>query len=301
MALFPDDGQDPYELLRNADAAMFGAKDDGGNCYEYHSAAVKRASTERMQIEKQLHQALANEELSLHYQPLLNSDNQIIAAEVLLRWESPELGAVSPDRFIPLAEVTGLILPIGHWVIETALTQLQDWRNAGRPDIKLSINISPRQFNDPSLIGFIQKKLEQLELPAELIELEVTESLLNRDQDDIKKTLQRLRKMGLSIALDNFGSGCSSLSHLQNFSFNTLKIDRHAVKGLLEQTKDLALVKASLTMAKELGLTTVGTGVETDAQLASLREYGIDMIQGHLFSPALPPAEFEQLPNKLNQ
>lgn len=296
MSLFPDDGQDPYELLRHADAAMFGAKDEGGNRYEYHSASANDAALERMEVEQQLRRALERQELSLHYQPLVDTHtNKIISAEALLRWDNAELGSIPPDQFIPLAEATGLILPIGNWVIETALKQLKQWRDNGLVDLKLSINISPRQFQDPGLIRTIQSTLQELDLPGTLLELEVTENLLVRNQKETQKILNKFQQMGISIALDDFGTGFSSLSYLKNFSFNTLKIDRSFIKELLDQPQDQALVKATLTMAKGLGLNTVGEGVETDEQLAFLRQHGLDVVQGFLFSAPLPPQQFEQL------
>lgn len=298
MSLFPDDGQDPYELLRHADSAMFGAKDEGGNRYEYHSATANDAAIERMEIEQKLRRALENNELSLNYQPLVEMDTgKIIATEALLRWDNPELGRTPPDQFIPLAEATGLILPIGDWVIKNSLKQLKQWRDAGLTDIKLSINISPRQFNNPGLTHTIRETLEQLELPGELLELEVTENLLVRNQADIQNTLNKLQQMGIRVALDDFGTGYSSLSYLKNFAFNTLKIDRCFIKDILEQPQDQALVKATLTMAKGLGLSTVGEGVETEEQLDFLRQHGLDVVQGYFYSPPLPPQEFEQFYN----
>ena len=294
IALFPEDGQDPYELLRHADAAMFGAKDEGGNRYEFYSAEVNEAATERMEIEQKLRRALENDELSLEYQPLIDANsNQITSVEALLRWNNPDLGRVTPDRFIPLAEATGLILPIGDWVIQNALEQFQQWRNSGLTGFKLSLNISPRQFSSPTLTRTIQQTLERLELPGELLELEVTENLLVRNQHETKKSLQQLRDLGISLALDDFGTGYSSLRYLKSFPFDTLKIDRCFIKDLLDQPEDQALIKATLTLAEGLGLRTVGEGVETEAQREFLHQQGLDTIQGYLYSRPLAPQQFE--------
>ncbi len=295
MAIFPSDGQDPYELLRHADAAMFAAKDAGGNRYAFHSTAINRSSVKRMAIEKKLRSALANNELTLHYQPIIElKSGKITAVEALLRWNNPELGSIPPAQFVPLAEATGLILAIGEWVIRTALSQLKNWHDAGRTHLKLSINISPSHFGSPDLSRTITQTLEQLQLPGELLELEITESVLLRNQDDSLKALQKLRKLGIRIALDDFGSGISSLTQLKNFPFDSLKINRSVIHALLDQPQDQALIKAALTMAQGLGIDTVAKGIETSAQLDFLRQQGLSTIQGHLYSPALAAQAFEQ-------
>ena len=294
MAIFPSDGQDPYELLRNADAAMFGAKDDGGNRYAFHSEAINKSSAKRMAVEKQLRLALANNELHLHYQPIVDiKSGKITAVEALLRWDNPELGSISPAQFVPLAEATGLILPIGDWVIRTALTQIKSWHDAGLTDLKLSINISPRHFGSPDLSRTISQTLEQLGLPGELLELEITESLLLRNQEDTLKALQKLRKLGIRIALDDFGAGISSLTHLKDFPFDSLKINRSFMHAILDQPQDQALIKATLAMTQGLGIDTVAKGIETQEQLEFLSQQGLSRIQGHLYSAALPAQEFE--------
>ncbi len=295
MAVFPDDGQDPYELLRNADAAMFGAKDEGGNRYEFHSAAIHRAALERMDVELRLRQALEKGELSLSYQPLLDTaSSAIIGAEVLLRWDNPDLGTVPPQRFIPLAEATGLIVPIGEWVIRSACAQLQSWCKEGLGELKLSINLSPRQFNDPHLLRTVTGALEEYELKGEQLEFEITEGTLMRNQDDALRILEKLRALGIRISLDDFGTGYSSLNQLKQFPFDSLKIDRAQIADLLNQTQDQALVRATLAMASGLGLHTVGEGVETQEQLQFLNREGIAAVQGHFFSQALPADQFKQ-------
>ena len=292
MAIFPEDGQDPYELLRNADAAMFAAKDEGGNRYEFHSADVNEAAIERMKVEKKLRLALVNNELSLHYQPLVDLESgRIINAEVLLRWNNPELGLIPPEVFLPLAEATGLIVPIGEWVIKNSCSQLKQWQQSGVEQLSLMINISPRQFADINLVRSIVESLESLELSGNCLELEITETLLLRNQDETRATLNKLRKKGIRIALDNFGSGHASLNHLKHFPLDTLKIDRSSV-GALNLESEKALMEGTLTAAKGLGLKTVGEGVETSEQYDYLKHQGIDEVQGFLFTPALPADKF---------
>jgi len=293
MAVFPEDGQDPYELLRHADAAMFGAKDEGGNRYEFHSAAINDAAVERMEVEQQLRRALENQELSLYFQPLIDAHSgKITSAEALLRWDNPTLGRVPPDRFIPLAEATGLIIPIGEWVIRQGCAQLRSWRDEGLGDLKLAINLSPRQFNDPHLLRTITSSLEENELKGEQLEFEITEGVLMRNQDDTCRLLEKLRRLGVRIALDDFGTGYSSLSYLKRFPFDSLKIDRSFITDVLEKSDDQALVRATLTLASGLGLKTVGEGVETREQLQYLKGEGVVSVQGFYFSHALPADQF---------
>ncbi|WP_421869031.1 putative bifunctional diguanylate cyclase/phosphodiesterase [Motiliproteus sp.] len=300
ISLFPEDGQDPYELLRHADAAMFGAKDEGGNRYEYYSAEINRAAVERMEIEQRLRRALENDELYLEYQPLVDlATGKVCTVEALLRWNNPALGQIPPNQFIPLAEATGLILPIGDWVIREALTQLSDWNQQGLNDFKLSINISPRQFSSPTLTRTIAEQLHSHEIAGERLELEVTENLLMRNQQETKKTLKQLRDLGISLALDDFGTGYSSLSYLKSFSFDTLKIDRCFIKDLLEHPQDQALVNATLTLADGLGLNTVGEGVETPEQRDYLRQQGLKVAQGYLYSRPLSPEQLESFLKQL--
>ncbi len=294
IAVFPEDGQDPYELLRNADAAMFAAKDEGGNRYEFYSADVNKAAAERMRVETQLRHALDNQEFSLHFQPLVDlTEGRIEGAEVLLRWHNDELGEVAPDRFIPLAEATGLIVPIGEWVINNACRQLKQWHDRGMGQLRLMINISPRQFRDINLQQVIADALDQYQLDGSSLELEITESLLTRDQTETRRLIDKLRSRGIRIALDDFGSGHSSLNALRSFAFDTLKIDRAYINELLRHSDDKALVNGTVTIAKGLGLNTVGEGVETTEQYDYLKTQGVDKVQGFLFTPALPASQFE--------
>ncbi len=294
MAIFPEDGQDPYELLRNADAAMFAAKDEGGDRYEFYSADVNAAANQRMKIEQQLRHAMENNELALSFQPLVDLDSGRIAnAEVLLRWNNPQLGTVPPETFLPLAEAAGLIVPIGEWVIRSACQQLKLWHERGMDQLGLMINLSPRQFNDINLVRFLIDTLDSLGLKGDSLELEITEGLLMRNQDETRVILDKLRQRGISIALDDFGTGHSSLNYLKDFHFDTLKIDRSTVNELLSGQDGKALVAGTVAMAKGMGLSTVGEGVETAEQLDYLKQRGVNKVQGDLFTPALPAADFE--------
>lgn len=293
MAIFPDDGQDPYELLRHADAATYAAKDAGGNCYEFYSADVNEAAVQRMRIEQQLRSALEKNEFNLHFQPLVDIDSsQIKSAEVLLRWANPELGDVKPDIFLPLAESTGLIIPIGEWVVEQACKQLKEWSNQGISELSLMLNVSQRQFSDINFSRSVIASLDKYELDGKLLSLEIKESILIRDTERTRRILDRLRKRGIHIALDNFGSEQTSLNNLKDFPFDTLKIDRSYITDLIKRSSDDALVQGTLNIAKNLGMKTVGEGVESNEQYDFLKTHGIDQVQGFLFTPALPAAEF---------
>lgn len=293
MAIFPDDGQDPYELLRNADAAMYAAKDAGGNCYEFYSAEVNEAAIQRMRIEQQLRIALENDEFSLHFQPLVDlQTNRINSAEVLLRWTNSELGEIKPDVFLPLAESTGLIIPIGEWVVEQACQQLKDWKEQGLSDLSLMINISQRQFSDINFSRCVISSLDKHEINGEQLSLEIKESILIRDTERTRRVLDRLKKRGINIALDNFGSGQSSINSLKDFPFDTLKIDCSYVTELFNKNSDNSLVEGTVNIAKGLGMKTIGEGVESNEQYDYLKLQGIDQVQGFLFTPALPAADF---------
>ncbi|MCW8883964.1 MAG: EAL domain-containing protein [Motiliproteus sp.] len=295
MSIFPEDGQDPYELLRHADAAMFAAKDEGGNRYEFYSADVNQAAVERMGVEQRLRSAMDNQEFTLAYQPLVDlASGTIASVEVLLRWNNKELGAVAPNKFIPLAEATGLIVPIGEWVIHNACAQLKQWHDQGMRHLNLMINLSPRQFKDINLVSTLTTALEQNQLTGDQLELEVTENILSRNRDEAELIVERLKSIGVRLALDDFGTGSSSLNHLKNFPFDTIKIDRSYIDRLVTESDDQALVEGTVIMAKGLGLKTVGEGVETDEQFSYLKAKGFDGVQGFLFTPALAAADFER-------
>jgi diguanylate cyclase (GGDEF)-like protein len=293
LAVHPDDGEDTSSLLRHADLAMYEAKESGRNTYRFFNRLAHDRSVRRLMIESRLRQALERQELWLAFQPLVQTrDQRLVGAEALLRWNSPEIGKVPPDQFIAVAEHTGLIVPIGAWVIEQACTQLAAWHRAGRTDLHVSVNVSPRQFRDAQLLGSVREALARHALPAHGLQIEVTEGLLIRNQPEVRATLEALTQMGVRLALDDFGTGYSSLSYLKRYPFDLLKIDREFVRDLAIDPDDRALVSAAISMARGLSLAVVAEGVESEAQLAFLRELQCDFVQGYLFSPPVPATEF---------
>lgn len=294
ISVFPDDGQDPNELLRHANAAMFAAKDQGGNSYEFYSAQVNEDAHQRMDLEHKLRQALENNELTLSYQPLISLEQgNITEVEALLRWHNPELGQVPTRDFLAIAEASGLILPIGKWVIQQACRQLQQWRQQGLDDMRLMINLSAKQFHDSGLLSTLHENLQACGLNGDSLVLEINERLLSRNQPEVLDILNRIRQLGIRIALDDFGSGQSSLNLIRSFPLDILKIDRETIAALPRKS-DKALVQGTLALAREMGLRTVGEGVETTDQRDFLKQQGVDDIQGHLYSPALSPDQVKE-------
>jgi len=275
---------------------MYHAKGAGGNGYRLYDHSMNAAAFERLTLENGLRRALERGEFLLYYQPQIEIQSGAIAgAEALLRWRHPELGLVPPDRFIPLAEETGLILPIGEWVLRTACAQALAWRRAGLPPVRVAVNLSARQFRDETLAESIAQALRLAELDPQGLGLEITESVIMQNASGTVNTLQELKRMGLSISVDDFGTGYSSLSYLKRFPIDVLKIDRSFVRDLATNPDDAAIASAIIAMAKSLKLDTVAEGVETEEQLAILRQYGCRLVQGFLFSKALPAEEFEVL------
>lgn len=295
LALYPDDGQEPSLLLRNADAAMYRAKDEGGNGFAFFTSQFTQQAERRIEIERHLKRALARQELSLVYQPIVATiSRKIVGAEVLLRWCNPDLGRVMPDEFIPVAEQSGLIVPIGAWVMAQASHQVETWNQRYDSDLLLAVNVSPRQFRQQGILETVRLALASGMAP-ESLELEITEGLLLRNYPDTQALLAELRSMGCHLSMDDFGTGYSSLNYLKRLPFSTLKIDRSFVRDLMTDPEDRALVVATLQMARALSLRVVAEGVETLEQLRFLEQHGCDYVQGYLFSPPVPPAAFEEL------
>jgi diguanylate cyclase (GGDEF)-like protein len=293
IAVYPDDGDNPSTLLRNADLAMYEAKEAGRNTYRYFNQQVHDSSLRRLAIEHRLRNALQRDEFELRYQPLVaTGTREIIGAEALLRWNSPDYGLVTPDHFIAVAEHTGLIVEIGDWVLRSACVQLRAWRALGWPAFRIAVNVSPRQFRGDRLLASVRDCLAANALPAASLQIEVTEGLLIRNHPEVTATLQALSELGVRLAMDDFGTGYSSLSYLKRFPFHTLKIDREFVRDVASDPDDRALVTATIRMGKGLGLTVVAEGVETEEQFAFLSEHDCDIVQGFLFSKPLPPDEF---------
>jgi len=289
VTVAPDDSEDVHILLRNADAAMHRAKELGRNKTQFFTQEMNERAVKRLELESQLRQALDRGELSLHYQPqVISGSGRVVGAEALLRWQHPSIGAVSPERFIPLAEETGLIVPMGRWVLEAACREAMGWP---RP-LRVSVNVSSQQFRDGELVETVAQVLADTGLAPERLELEVTESLLLEDVEGTAQILERLQALGVRIALDDFGTGYSSLSYLKRFPFGVLKIDRSFVSGINEDPDAAALCEAIIQMAHVLSLKVIAEGVETAEQLEYLATRGVDLVQGYYYSRPLPAAEF---------
>ncbi len=292
VALYPADGADGETLLKNADIALFRAKEQGRNNYQFYSAQMNTHTAERLAMEAKLRHALDRGELSLHYQPKLDiRTRQVTGVEALLRWNNPELGSVSPATFIPLAEETGLIVPIGAWVLLEACKQAKRWQDSGIPGTRVAVNLSARQFRDPLLGQTIGRAFSESGLDPRLLELEITESMVMQEPEKAAALLEDLKAMGLYLSIDDFGTGYSSLAYLKRFPIDSLKIDRSFVKDIPANSDDLAITQAVIAMAHGLRLRTVAEGVETEEQLEWLKRFGCEEIQGYLFSKPLPAEE----------
>ena len=298
IAMFPTDGDDFDTLCKCADAAMYRAKKDGRNAYRFFTSEMQAQSARALQLENALRRALERHQLSLHYQPQLALDEdgeaRIIGAEALLRWHHPELGWVSPAEYIPIAESSGLILPIGEWVLSEALSQLRRWDDAGLPELSMAVNLSAVQFRHANLPELVERVLSDLAMPAERLELELTESAAMDDPVVAIAVMNELHARGVRLSIDDFGTGYSSLSYLKKFRVGKLKIDQSFVRDLTDDAEDRAIVDAVIRMAGALGLETLAEGVETEGQLAFLRRQGCQAVQGYLFSRPLPAEAFAE-------
>ncbi|HET7491531.1 MAG TPA: EAL domain-containing protein [Bradyrhizobium sp.] len=293
IAVYPENGNDVQTLTKNADMAMYRAKEDGKNNFRFFSAEVKSQSIERLKLEADLRHALELDQLTLHYQPKIEvATGRISGAEALLRWTHPTLGNVSPTEFIPLAEETGLIIPIGRWVLRRACAQNTFWHSKGIPPISIAVNLSPRQFLDADLLDDIDGVLASTGMPAHLLQLEITESMVMQNVERAIGLLDKIRSRGVRLAIDDFGTGYSSMSLMKKFPIDTIKIDRSFVRDLAKSPEDRAIAKAIISMSKALGLTVIAEGVETTEQDGFLRRHGCDEVQGYLFSKPLPADEF---------
>ncbi|ARU61104.1 hypothetical protein CBW65_08525 [Tumebacillus avium] len=296
VALFPQDGDDPQMLIKNAETALFRIKDKGSNTYSLYAPAMNMKGIERLQLENGLRHALERDEFVLYYQPRINIETgQIIGMEALLRWKHPELGLVPPGAFIPIAEETGLIVPIGDWVLRTALRQNKAWQDAGYPHMTVAVNLSPRQFMRQGLVETVAREVRETGLHPSDLELEITESMTMHDVDYTIGLLEEMSKMGVQISIDDFGTGYSSLSYLKHFPISTLKIDQSFVRGLVGDPYHAAIVTTVIHLAQNLRLKVVAEGVETEEQFRYLRDHRCDELQGFLFSRPVPAEEFEEL------
>ncbi|MES9884581.1 MAG: EAL domain-containing protein [Sedimenticola sp.] len=296
ITIYPEDGDTPQILLRNADSAMYQAKDEGRNNYCFFTPSMNEHARVRMEMESELRQAQHNSEFELYFQPIIDANSKrLIGAEALLRWHNPKLGNVAPATFIPLAEDIGLILPVGAWVLQQACRVAASWQQPGVKPLRIAVNVSPRQFQAGDIVKAVSRELTRSGLPPHCLEIEITERLLLDDAPEIHSMLSQLHQMGVRLSIDDFGTGYSALGYLKKFSFHTLKIDRSFVCDIPTNSEDAALATAIISMAHGLKLEVVGEGVESEAQFNYLREEGVDMVQGFLFSRPLPIDDFSQL------
>jgi len=296
IAVYPDHAQDSENLIKYADVAMYQAKENGRNCYQHFDPSMNASSYERLKLETALRDALQRNELEVFYQPQVNlADGHIIGCEALVRWLHPTLGMLYPEKFIPLAEETGLIIPINHWVAEQAIKQCRAWRDIGFDALTMSINLSALQFRQHSLLQQIRDLLQQYNLPANVLDLELTESILMQGVERTLATLHELSAMGVIISIDDFGTGYSSLSYLKLFPIKQLKIDQSFVRDITTDNSDATMVRTIIVMARSLKLHVIAEGVETAEQAAFLAQCGCERAQGYYYSRPIPAAEFEQL------
>lgn len=296
IAMYPQDGKHADEILKFADVAMYHAKAQGRNNFQFYTQEMNQSSVELLSLESSLHKAVAQKELCLYYQPQVSViSGQLVGMEALIRWKHPEKGFISPGVFIPVAEETGMIMQIGEWVIRDACEQGAKWLAAGFVLEKISVNLSARQLKDESLPDLIKSILQDTGYPASKLCIELTESALILDPDVALIRLQKIKEMGISLSLDDFGTGYSSLSYLKRFPIDTLKIDQAFIRDVKVDHEDAALVKAIISMAHGLGMDVVAEGVELEEQLEFLGANACDTIQGFLFSRPLPAKELENL------
>jgi len=296
IACFPDDASDAASLMKHADMAMYLAKEEGKNNYQFYSPHDAPMTVDYLALESHLSHALEQEEFAVQYQPKVDLETGVIrGAEALLRWWNHDLGTVSPAQFIPLAEDTGLIVPIGRWILGVACSQCVSWQRQGLPPVVMTVNLSPRQFKDPNLLDDIARVLEETGIEPGLLELEITESMLMHDADQAVERAASIKSLGVRIAIDDFGTGYSSLSQLKRLPIDTLKVDRSFVRDIPGNAEDEAIIETIISLGKTLGVTVVAEGVETEEQLVFLREHACDEMQGFYFSKPCHPDTFAAL------
>lgn len=296
ISVYPEDGHDATTLLQNADAAMYQSKEEGRNTIRLYNAGLTQKAQERLILETELRRAIDKQEFLLHFQPQVNvASGAVIGAEVLLRWQHPESGLISPNRFIPLAEETGLILPLGKWVLSTACEQLETWLEKGIPPVTLAINLSPRQFHHQDLVKQLRTILDATGIPPALLELEITEGAIMEQGEKASATLSLLKDLGVKVAIDDFGTGYSSLAYLRRFPIDTLKIDQSFMRDVPHDTSAKEIVVTIIAMARNLHIKVLAEGVETQEQLSFLQHHGCDSFQGFLASRPVTAEAFMDL------
>jgi len=301
ISIYPFDGENEQTILKNADIAMYYAKEEGKNNYQFYSKNIKTQSNERFSIEKYLRTALEKKELSIDYQARVDvKTGKISAVEALLRWKNAMLGTVTPTQFIPVAEETGLIVPIGKWVLKTACSQNVVWQKQGLPAVCVSVNLSLRQLMDDNMIEDVRHTLKESGLAPNLLELEITESMLMHNPARMIPLLTEFKQLGVRLAIDNFGTGYSSLSHIKQFPIDTLKVDRSFIRNITQDSDDKDIIESIIHMGRHLSLTIVAEGVETEMQNNFLRKHVCDEMQGFYFSKPVHPDQFADLLRQYN-
>lgn len=296
IAVYPEDGETTEELIKNADLAMYASKEQGKNQFTFCSSAMKEKVLQKTQLTHSLYRALDRNEFMLYYQPQVSvATREIVGLEALVRWNKPDWGMVSPATFIPLAEQTGLILPIGQWVLETACRQNKQWQEMGLPPVRMAVNLSMVQFQDRNLLNIVDRTLQETGLESKYLELEVTESTAADGEDAVIQVLHQLKELGISLSIDDFGSGYSSLSRLKTLPVDRLKIDMQFVRGISKGNEDEAIAKTIIQLAKNLKLHVIAEGVETESQVEFFNQYKCDEIQGYFFYKPMPASEIERI------
>ena len=296
VAIYPEDGSTPAEMIRNAQAANDAAHRLPDGSYRMYSSALNAGAADRLSLESRMHHALDRREFVLHYQPLVSAaDQRVVGVESLVRWQDPELGMISPGQFIPVAEENGFIVPLGEWILAEACRQGAEWRAAGLPDIKIAVNLSARQFLKRNLVDLVAQVLQRTGFPAHRLELEITESATMSDPQRAEATITALRALGVMLSLDDFGTGYSSLAYLKRFPVHKLKIDQSFVREIPRNGDDMKIAGTIIGMARNLDLEVLAEGVETEAQRDFLSRSGCDTFQGYLFSKPVPPGRLAEM------
>jgi len=294
ISVYPNDGADVETLVKNADMALYAAKEEKEG-YRFFTDEMNRKALERMQLERNLRFALERDEFVIYYQPLVDSDEQVVGMEALLRWQHPELGLLPPGKFIGLAEETGAIIPIGEWVLRSACQQVKRWQDKGYKGLYVAVNLSARQFREPDLVDTVEEILNNMGIAPNCLKLEVTESCVMDNPEMAIDTMNRLREKGINFSIDDFGTGYSSLSYLKRLPIDTLKIDRSFVCDALNNREDREIIRTIVSMARSLNIETVAEGVETKGQQAFLRKEGCKKMQGYYFGRPMPEDKFEEM------
>jgi EAL domain-containing protein (putative c-di-GMP-specific phosphodiesterase class I) len=300
ITIVPQDGTDPNSLMKNADLAMYRAKEQGRNTYHFYSEEMNSNAIKRLRTEYELRRAMERSEFVLFYQPKVRlSDKQIVGVECLIRWEHPERGLLTPNEFIEVAEETGAIVDIGNWIIQEACRNGKALSVQAKRNIQIAVNISPRQFRDPNLVATIRRNLRESGLNPSTLEIEITETMLMGDVEAANTTVRQLHELGVRLAIDDFGTGYSSLNYLKKFPINTVKVDRSFIMDIPESEDDKAITSAVIAMAHRLNMEVVAEGIETQSQLDFLLAHDCEYAQGYLFAKPLPLSHLRSmvLPN----